>query len=160
LSFQRHFAIGASVWRELGFSGVLRGRYKWVGVDAAVGYSPYFLIVTDPCANVLLDGSVRVSVSALGFLVEEAEVSHGFRVGGIYDDFFGWGGMVGYQIEATLNEYFVLAAGAGLQAFPLGHEKASRHAAAQCGAAGTGGLVPLTPNLHWYLGMTLFFYPF
>ncbi len=160
LSYQRHFGIGASVWRELGWSGVVRARYKWVGADAALGFAHYSLIVTNPCPNVLVGGDVRLTVSGLGFVAETAEVSHGFRVGGIYDGFFGFGGMLGYLVEATVTKHFVVSAGAGVQAFPWGHERANRGASALCGVETGGQVVPLTANLHWYVGMQVLFYPF
>ena len=160
LGHQRHLGIGGTVWQELGFGAVLRGRYKWIGIDAAVGWVPRFFVVNEPCTEVFVGGDLRGTFSALGYFYETEEVSHGLRAGAAYDQMFGWGGIVGYQSEVALDEHFVFAVGAGFQVFPDGHAAATRRCEGLCGPGTQPEVLPLMGTLQWYLGMTLFFYPF
>ncbi len=156
----RYLAIGASILKEHGFSGVLRARYRWVGVEFAGGWSPYILAVTGACNEVIVDGALRVTLSALGFFAEEGDMSHGARAGVLWDAFFGWGAMLGYQVEYVLTEYLVFSAGAGVQIFPFGDEPATRRLARECPSNAIIEPHPLTTYVQPYIGFSLLLYLF
>ena len=110
-----------STLKELGLiAGQVRGRSDHVGLEGAFGLAPIVMVVsTEEDIGIVSELSLHATASALIFFnSDQAKLSHGLRLSGIWDECLSWGGQVGWQGELRLNPSLSLAFGAGIQVYP------------------------------------------
>jgi hypothetical protein len=93
----------------------------------------------------------------LGYVFEDDDAFHGFRVAGVWDSSFGFGGMAGYQLAVPISARVEVTGGAGVRIMPEGNDRAEDIVRDRCGTADLVGFNPFT-LVQPYFGVGLVFY--
>ncbi|MFH2010038.1 MAG: hypothetical protein ABI333_25805 [bacterium] len=123
----RHFALTVAFYGPYGTGGGLRGRYRYFGLEAAVGYVPTFLIGEENKVHYFT--TYQVSGAALIYFKDHnTRLQHGLRLAYAYSSMLLHGGFAGYAFEWSLWKHLALSFTVGLKVFPKGKEQVEKYA--------------------------------
>jgi hypothetical protein len=158
--YRRHFALGVGLPKEIGLGALLRVRFNYIGLEAAIGVLPILIMISGDCNEIIADLGLHFTGSLLIFFNnDQKKFAHGLRLSGIYDDKFGPGGMIGWQAELRLSKLLSLGLGAGFQIYPDAEDWAKEEAEDACSGA-TIELNPMMTYFQPYVGVNLLLYLF
>jgi hypothetical protein len=118
----RTFALGATLLKEFGFGAMARFRYNHLALDAGAGFMPILIGYYREGDSEAVSYDAGMAYNLYGSLAiffndHQRRFQNGIRLGGMYNQAMGPGGMVGWVGELGW-ERFALGFGAGIQYFP------------------------------------------
>ena len=137
-----------------------RFRAGHFAVDAAYGFSPYFIWTNEAdCDVFVVDLATHATVSVLyTWSRPSARTQKGLRLGGMRDGNFGTGILIGSYWGKRVGKSAEFHFGAGAQIYPDGEDRARDRLAEECGSAAEDvELDAVDSFMQLYIGIGLLF---
>ena len=157
----RNLAFGLSVLGPTGTGLVAKGRFGHVAIEAAFGFTPYFVFLSGGCSDFLIDAAMQATGSVIGYIsADDKRFQHAIRASGMWSDKLGPGASLGYTAEFFVKDWLALEFGGGIRVNWEAEEliKNQVRAETKCGAHADQLTVLDTAVVVPYLTFNLLFY--